>query len=173
MRVLWLGLLGSHVVLMVMIAAHLARGAEGNEMPPHLPEMLGALALGLAVVSVVFPAKAFDQGLRSMAVRTTNEVGEAVGSFRESAPVTKVVADPEQAVVDAFARFQTAMIVGLSLAEAISLFGFMIGFMGGPVYGYAPFFALGIALTLSKFPRLVTITSAIERVKGARCELKP
>jgi hypothetical protein len=114
------------------------------------------------------PARTFDAALRAMDVTFENEIGEPVGSFRESAPTVKLIAKPHDTVVAAFARWQPPFLIGMALAEAINLFGFMLGFMGAHPYAYAPFFALGLGLMVLQFPRLVTLTSAIERVKGAK-----
>jgi hypothetical protein len=137
-------------------------------MPPHLPEMLGALSFGIAIVSIVLPARAFDMALRNMDVTFENEVGEPVGSFRESAPTTKIIAKPHDTMLAALARYQQPLVMSLALAESINLFGFMVGYMGAPPIAYTPFFALGLGLMVWRFPRLVTITSALERVKGAK-----
>ena len=165
-RILWMGLFFSSLLLLFMITSHVVHDEEAH-MPPHMPEMLGALALGIAIISIVLPARGFDAALRAMDVSFENEVGEPVGSFRESAPTRKLIAKPHDTVLAAFTRYQTPFIIGMALAESISLFGFMLGFMGAHPYAYAPFFALGLGLMAWKFPRLVTITSALERVKGA------
>ena len=165
-RILWMSLFFSSLIFLLMISSHVVHG-EGS-MPPHMPEMFGALAVGIAIISIVLPARGFDTALRAMDVKLENEVGEPIGSFRESAPTTKLIAKPHDTVIAAFARYQTPFIVGMALAESICLFGFMLGFMGAPTYAYAPFFALGLGLMAWKFPRLVTITSALERVKGAK-----
>lgn len=157
----------SSLLFLFMITSHLVHG-EDAQMPPHLPEMLGALAVGIAIISIVLPARTFDAALRAMDVTFENEVGEPIGSFRESAPTVKLIAKPHDTVIAAFARFQQPLLIGLALAESINLFGFMLGFMGAHPYAYAPFFALGLGLMMSKFPRLATITSALERVKGAK-----
>lgn len=167
MRILWVALFFSSLLLLFMITSHLVHD-DDPRMPPHLPEMLGALALGIAIVSIVVPARTFDAALRAMDVTFENEVGEQIGSFRESAPTVKLIAKPHDTVIAAFARFQQPLLMGLALAEAINLFGFMLGFMGAHPYAYAPFFALGLGLMMWKFPRLETITTALERVKGAK-----
>ncbi len=166
-RILWMALFVSSLMFLFMITSHIAHD-DNARLPPHMPELFGALALGIAIISVVLPARNFDAALRRMDVTFENEVGEPVGSFRESAPVEKLIAKPHDTVSAAFARFQTPFIFGMALAESINLFGFILGFMGAPPYAYAPFFALGLGLMGSKFPRLVTITSALERVKGAK-----
>jgi hypothetical protein len=166
MRILWMAMVVSSLLFLVMI--HLVHAGEDQRMPPRLPEMLGALSLGIAIISVVLPARAFDAALRAMDVTFENEIGEPVGSFRESAPTTKLIAKPHDTVLAAFTRYQQPFLIGLALAEAINLFGFMTGFYGAPPYAYAPFFVLGLGLMFWRFPRLVTITSALERVKGAK-----
>jgi hypothetical protein len=165
-RILWMGLFFSSLLLLFMISSHMIHGEEN--MPPHMPELLGALALGIAIFSVVFPARNFDMALRGMDVKLENEVGEPIGSFRESAPTVKLIAKPNETVIAAFARYQTPFILGMALAESINLFGFILGFMGAHPYAYAPFFALGLGLMVWKFPRLEHITTALERVKGAK-----
>ena len=166
-RILWTGLVVSCLIFLMMVTSHIVHEEEGHGVPPHLPELLGALAVGIAIVSIVLPAKGFDAALRAMDVQLENEVGEPVGSFRESAPTKRLIAEPHKTVLAAFARYQTPFIIGMALAESICLFGFMLGFLGAPPYAYAPFFALGLGLMAWRFPRLVTITSALERVKQA------
>src|SRR5438309_10282709 len=90
-RILWVALFMSSLMFLFMITTHIVHD-EGARMPPHLAEMLGALALGIAIMSIVLPARGLDQGLRSMEVSFENEMGEPVGSFRESAPTTKLIA---------------------------------------------------------------------------------
>jgi hypothetical protein len=166
-RILWMALFVSSLMFLFMITSHLAHD-ENARLPPHMPELLGALSFGIAMISIVLPARGFDAALRAMDVTFENEVGEPVGSFRESAPVQKLIAKPHDTVIAAFTRFQTPFLLGMALAESINLFGFTLGYMGAHPYAYAPFFALGLALMVSKYPRLVTITSALERVKGAK-----
>jgi hypothetical protein len=167
-RILWAALFGSSLLFLMMVTSHIVHDEEGHGVPPHLPELLGALAVGIAIVSIVLPAKNFDAMLRTLDVKFENEVGEPIGSFRESAPTTRLIAEPHKTVLAAFARYQTPFIIGMALSESICLFGFMLGFMGAPPYAYAPFFALGLGLMVWRFPRLVTITSALERVKQAQ-----
>ena len=167
LRILWMALFFSCLMFLFMLSSHILHD-EDARMPPHLPEMLGAIAFGVAIVSIVLPARGFDIALRAMDVKFENEIGEPVGSFRESAPVEKLIAKPHDTVIAAMARFQTPFILGMALSESICLFGFLLGFMGAHPYTYAPFFAVGLGLMAWKFPRLVTITTALERVKGAK-----
>ena len=103
-RILWGALFFSSLLFLFLITSHLVHDEEA-QMPPHFPEMLGALALGVAIISIVLPARNFDAALRNMDVKLENEVGEPVGSFRESAPTTKLIAKPHDTVIAAFSRF--------------------------------------------------------------------
>lgn len=47
---------------------------------------------------------------------------------------------------------QISLIVGMALCEAISLLGFILGFLGAPPLHVAPFFAAGLLLALIRFP---------------------
>jgi hypothetical protein len=166
MRILWMALVISSLLFLFIVTSHLVQSPD--PMPPQMPEMFGALAFGIAIISIVLPARGLDMGLRSMDVTIENDVGEPIGSFREAAPVERFIAKPHDTVLAAFPRYQTPFILGMALAESINLFGFVLGFMGAPPSAYAPFFALGLALMMWKFPRLSILTSALERVKDAK-----
>ena len=168
-RVLWLALVMTNVIYIGMISSHLA--VSEDAAPEHLPALLGAFSLGLAILSIVMPARGFDAGLRNMEVNIIEAPGEVVGSFRESAPVTRVIAEPERAMIAAFSRYQTPFILGMALAESVSLFGFVLGFMRAAPIVYMPFFGVGIALMLSKFPTIGYIARAVERAKNAKLML--
>lgn len=172
MRILWAGLAGSVVVYdVVLVVVRKDPNRAVPEMTPHLPEMLAVVALGIAVASFVLPRKFLADGIARLNVPVTEEPGEAIGGFRESAPVRRVVTNPEQAVVSALPVFQTPFLVGMALCEAIALFGFMLGFMGARMPVAVGFFLLSLALMAVKFPRLSSITGAIERATGASCKL--
>src|SRR5437868_10404458 len=98
-RILWMALVVSSLLFLLIITSHLAHSPD--PMPPHLPEMLGALAFGIAILSIVLPARGLDMGLRSLDVTIENDVGEPIGSFREAAPVERFIAKPHDAVIRA------------------------------------------------------------------------
>ncbi len=165
-RILWMALVTTNVIYIGLVSSHLAVSADAA--PPHMPALFGAVAFGIAILSIVMPARGFDAALRNMNVNIVEAPGEVIGSFRESAPVTRVIAEPERAMFAAFARYQMPFILGMALAESVSLFGFVLGFMrAGPIV-YMPFFAVGIALMLSKFPTEQRIARALERAKNAK-----
>lgn len=45
--------------------------------------------------------------------------------------------------------FQTASVIGMALAEACAILGFVLVFVGGPVYMYVPFGAASVAVMLA------------------------
>jgi hypothetical protein len=164
-RILWCGLMVANAMSFVLAVTH---AQPHSTMPPHFPELAGAISLGIAMASIVLPARGFAMALRNMKVEIIDAPGEVLGGFRESAPVVRVIAEPERALSDALVRFQTPFILGMALAESIGLFGLMIGFLGGPPIAYAPFFGVSTALMLSKFPTLPRIERALERAKNAK-----
>ena len=176
MRVLWGALIASVVlydVVLLQVRPDHASVSHGpsSDLPPHFPEMLMALAVVLAVVSFVVPRRLFQGGLKHVDVKVTEEPGEVVGSFRESAPVRRVVTNPQEAILGAMAVFQPPFIVGMALCEAIGLFGLMLGFMGASTKVAVGFFLAAIVLMAVRYPRLPTFTRAVEVASSAKCVL--
>ena len=169
-RIMWSSLFGSNVVLFGLVAGHVLSAGPGA-LQPMMPDLFGAMAFGIALMSIVLPARLFRSSLRGAAFAVTNEPGEMIGSFRESAPMRKRVSEPAQAVVAVFARYQTSFIIGMALAEAVGLLGLMLGYLGAPLLRYAPLSAVSIVLMAARFPQLATLTRAIERATGASCDL--
>ena len=165
-RIIWMAIFVA-TVLYVLVLAFVVRSPA--QAPPLVA--LAVPAAIVAVMSVVIPRKLLGDSLRTLNVTVTNEAGEPIGSFRESAPMRKVIADPAQAIVDAFPRYHTTLLMGLALAESVALFGLAAGYMGAPPAVSAPFFAVSFALLATKFPRAETIARALERKTGAACDL--
>jgi hypothetical protein len=133
--------------------------------------LLAVLAVAVAVTSFVLPRKLFTAGLAQVQIAVAEEPGEVVGSFRESAPVKRVVTNPEQAVLGALAKLQAPFIVGMALCESIALFGLMLGFIGESMRLAVVFFLVALALMALRYPRLATVTQAVERSSNAKCTL--
>ncbi len=170
-RILWFALITT-VVLYDFLLIYMRKTDEHvREVPPHLAEILSAIALGVGVTSIVFPRKVFADNVRRMEIAVAEEPGEAIGGFRESAPVRRVVAKPAEAVSSAFAPFQTPWLLGMALCESIALFGLVLGYLGENMLVASAFFLVALVLMASKYPRVSTIIGAIERVTGATCTL--
>lgn len=165
-RVLWFALLPSNFVF----AALLTNGFAARQRTPDVGAMsavFGALALGIAVLAFVLPARLFAKAIAAMRIDVAEEAGETPGGFRQAAVVTRRIAHPTEALLAALARWQPAFIVGMALAESISLFGFVLGFLGAPPTTYFAFIATGLTIMLLKFPQIGTVKSAVERASGA------
>ena len=169
-RLLWAAILSSNLFVLAVIALG-ARALHPDPAVRLYPPIFGALAAAIAVVAVALPARGFAVALRAMKVRVEEDAGEGLGGFRQAALVRRRVADPEQTLVDALTRFQTALVLGMALAEAISLLGFVLAFFGLPVAQWVGFFVVGGGLMLSKFPRVATVVRGIERATGASLTL--
>jgi hypothetical protein len=171
MRIIWIALMVSVVLYDVMLVQLRKQRGPSNDMPPHLPEMLALLAVVIAVVSIVLPRRLFAVALKQVDAKVAEEPGEVVGSFRESAPVQRVVSNPEEAILGALAVFQSPFLVGMALCESIALFGFMLGFLGESMKVAVGFFLVSLSLMAVRYPRVASMTQAIESSTGAKCLL--
>jgi hypothetical protein len=73
--------------------------------------------------------------------------------LQQAAKKHKIGRDPsEEQILRLMPTAQTGLILGLALCEAISLLGFILGFLGAPPMHFAPFFAAGLLLALPRFP---------------------
>ena len=169
-RTLWFALLPSNFIFVAVIANGV--GAKNADPQVHaMVPLFGALAAGTAVLSFFLPARAFATALRAAKIQVSDEPGEAPGGFRQAALVQKIVARPTEVLVDALARWQPAFLMGMALAESISLLGLVLGYLGAPPLAYLPFVGAGLTIMLVKYPRLDAVTTAIERASGAKLKL--
>ncbi len=171
LRTQWLVLTASNLAFAGIVTSGMLTERGGT--PPHLAELFAAMSLGIAIVSVAFPARHLDLALRRMRVHVSEHAGEIVGSFRASVPIRRVIDEPERVVADALGTYQTPFLLGMALTEAIALFGVMLGFQGTPVWACLPFFALALAIMIAKYPSVEIVTRALERVTNASCPLTP
>jgi hypothetical protein len=145
---------------------------EGMDL--SLPLALGVMSASVAVVSFVLPARVFRQSAerlaRSLKVTDTVNVvmpGEERG-FRSAPSSSKVYENGSAALAVAFTAFQTPFILGIALSESIVINGFLLGFLGYGLRFAAPFFAVGLALLLVRFPtkdRVIGMFEAATRVR--------
>jgi len=135
-RVVWASLCFTHVMFGVVLLLAAPAPQEG---PPVLifPVMALLLAFGVA------PVRWLLMGGLGMPSAT---VGQAAG--------------PSDAQ---WLRYQSGTIVGLALAEAVSLMGFVHGFLTGAPTTYVPYALLGLVLSLAQVPTLGGAASIPER----------
>lgn len=165
-RILWGALLASTVLFLVVL---LLQPHAPSQPMPILPPALGVMALGLAVFSFVLPMQQQRATLQRAKVEVTDAPdpnASGIIPYRD-APKRRVFADPAAAETAAFVAYQTPLILGCALSEAIATFGFVLGFLGHPPAVFLPFFVLSWILIAVRFPTLARVRGPLERAKGA------
>jgi len=166
-RILWLSLLAStFVYLGVMFFA--------VQPPLEPPDQMMALALAMAglstaAVSLVMPRIMLKGSLSQMQL-PTREVADPNASLvmREQAPKLLVYEDLKAARGAVAAKFFTPFILGMAMSEAVVIYGLVLGFLGFAPTITLPFFVVGWALMLTRFPREDAILRQAEEITGVR-----
>lgn len=174
MRVVWGALCATALFypLILVAAGHAEPAARAPDSV--LVIALTAVSLIVAALSVFFPRMLFPQMAqgrgRSLLSVEQRFSDDGQHGFREVASVatTRSFDDPVAAENAAFAVYYTRLILELALAEAVSNFGLVLGFLGLGLRSTLPFFALALALQLARFPTRDRVLSAFEEALGAR-----
>jgi len=153
LRLLWGALFSSTLIYLVVVFVLRSQGAElaGTEAPPGLAPVFALVAVVVAVVSIALPRKIARDALS----RLDLQVGERSADerlFNEDQRRPRRFLDPARAREQAFPALQTAFILGMALAEAIALFGFVLVLMGFSLTVALPFFAVCWVLMVGRFP---------------------
>jgi hypothetical protein len=140
------------------------------ESPPEPPEAtmmrmaFGAAAMGVGLAALVVPKSLFKNAVLAQRIPLTERPDpEALPGFHKT---VSVVADPDATIRSLLPAFQVRTILGCALCEAITLLGFVQKFLGFGWEVAAPFFVLGIGLTVIQLPTESKLVSAIEDVLG-------
>jgi hypothetical protein len=134
-RIIWAAIGFSQMIFAgLLFAGIFQRPAEPPQ--PILLTAIAAVAMVNAVLSLVLPRFLLGQAIRAMREREP-----ALGDH-----------GPDVVRRRAFQVSMTPTILGLALAESVSIFGLVIGVLGFGTWQAAPFFAAGIALTAIQFP---------------------
>nr|MBK7068097.1 hypothetical protein [Deltaproteobacteria bacterium] len=173
-RILWFALLTSNV-LYVGVLFYLRANRGGQSLPaidPMLAPAFAVVALGVSASSLLLPRRLYASFASSAPIEIRDGVKEdpmgALQGFRRPAPSERIFADTDAARRAALLRNMTPFIVGMALAEAVSLLGFVLGFLGAGEATFLPFFAVGVALQATRFPTMVAIERAFEAAHGAK-----
>lgn len=165
-RILWAALLFSQVLYFGMLAAP---GLLPRPPVPPEPAMFYGLAgasVVVAALSWVLPALLW----RSAAARTNVETKPIESPARSAAYRADVgprgFADREAALTLALQRGFTPFIVGCALNESVSLFGFVLGFVGYPLLWVLPFFLVSWLMMLPRFPTERGFLGPLARAHG-------
>ncbi len=165
-RILWGGIL---MFTFAFLVIRLIVPAATQAQPVLLP-VLGVVALSLAIVSVVLPARTYQVAVAARKKLPLREVSDTSGSDVIPAgfgPMKSVFVDPDAAIGAAFATFQTPFILGLALSEAVSICGFVLGQLGFGPLEYLPFFVVSWVLIGMRFPTVDKVLGPFERAQGA------
>ena len=172
-RILWGALLASNTLyfgILLYLNATVAQRAELHPDPTLAP-VFAAAALGLAVASVLLPSRLHAAAARAAAVETRDDLSDdplgATQGFRRPASSERVFADPAAARRAALQAFLSPFIVSMAMAESVSLFGFVLGFLGFDLAVVAPFFVVGAGLQATRYPTEAAVEGPFERAQGA------
>jgi hypothetical protein len=159
-RILWFAILSATILFLFI------------PMPPSDPVAGASLLLpltiaaaGCAVGSIVAPAHLLRNGLTRLKLQTV-EIEDRERAFGSIVPKRRAFRDPDVAESAAYRVYQTATIIGLALAEAVALDGFVLKFLAAGMKNALPFFIVSWALILVLFPRRSVISRALERAYG-------
>ena len=152
----------------MMLGALFVVRPEGMTPDPMMLPVLGAVALGTACFTLIFPKRLFRAALQGLNVDTT-EIEDPT-SLPGSGRMLKVPKHPEVALRAVFQRHQTPFILGLALGESVSLFGFVLGYLGFPLPFVLPFFVASWGLMAVQFPNRAAILREAQQVTGVHFE---
>jgi len=160
-RILWAALTASQGLLLVVLFVQ--RGhVDGSRVVPTIDVlMMGVGAVGCAVASFIVPARAYAQAARQHPQELVRP--EPTGGYQPSVRF----AHPVKAAQRAIAIGVTTLILKMALAEAVSLNGFALGFLGARPAEFLPFFAVGVVLAAVRFPTVASLARPYELAHGA------
>jgi hypothetical protein len=167
-RLFWAVALTLELVGLVLVCADVMPVRKA--MPWYSAWMLIAMAVFAAIDTFVIQPRAIVKALRTLKFDVTPYAGEASG-FRDAAPVTKVVVNPDKAVLLALEERASVFNGMFRSALMLSVVGFYFGAYRTTPLLWGPFFVVAIVLQLALFPRRSLIARFIERATGARCKL--
>jgi hypothetical protein len=169
MRVLWLAITLSSVVLFfVLLAVRRSQPAAAPQVPVMLPA-LGAVAAMVAAVSFVMPRVMLRTAFARLDARIEEEPDPHAepSLFRHAAPMRRVFVEPEAALSRAVPAFHTGLILSLALSEAVAMFGLVLGMQGFELLHVLPFFVVSAILCALRFPTVGRIQRLLEHAKSA------
>jgi hypothetical protein len=171
-RILWAAIFGSTILFLGVLV--FLEPAPPEPPQPILFVALSAAALAALIASFVVPPMALRQALARSKLESRRETvvdptptGSDVLPYREAATITRTVASkPMQARQSALVAYQTGLIFGLAMSEAVALFGFMLHFLGFPLLWALPFFVVSWISMALRFPTPERVLAPFERATG-------
>lgn len=166
MRILWGALFAS--TLLFLISGYVAIGGREDAPSPD-PLMLPVLAFasaGIAGASILFPRHLLRQSFRAAKYEVTDLPKEEL-MFRDTPGRPRKFTDPEAVRKTLAPKVQTSFILGMALAEAVALNGFVLWFVGFPLTQTIGFFVVCWVLMLTHFPNADRDVQALEKLYDA------
>jgi hypothetical protein len=143
----------------------------------HAPAPPDALVWGLfgaaaftAILCGALPRRLHQQAIERARFEVVEEPDPAAPPtmLRENATLRRVFADASKVRAQSLAPYQTSFIIGMALAEAIAIFGLVLGMLGGAWNLVLPFFAVAWILMAAQFPTTARVLSPIEQLYRAK-----
>ena len=161
-RTLWGALLASTFMYLTVLVVLQQNGTPpAGEVPWLMAPVFATLAIGLAVASVVAPRAMLRAALLAKRWELV-ELSPEQRMFSERQGRVRYFSDPEGVRGDAFPHQQVTFIIGMALAEAVAILGFLLLYLG---FGWAwggPFFAVCWGLMLARYPSRQRLDRQIE-----------
>lgn len=170
-RMLWMSLTVS--VLLLGVVAFVAPPQDNAPQMPMLV-IFAVVAVGEAIASFIVPANMMRTGFKTLEVETTEEpvANDDSAMFRTEPRMQKVIKNPKKALRVARARYQTPLILGLALSEAVAINGVILSQLGFSMAVFLPFLVVGLVLVAIRFPSDERLVAALEAGTGARLPTK-
>lgn len=165
-RILWGAMLASQAIYVGMLVSGVLQTPDQPADTSLLAPLIAAATM-TAIASILLPEILRRGAIASMKIEL-EEIPDpdAPLGFRGAAPTIRAYAHPQKVIDRAFPLGFTPLILGLALAEATSIFGFVLGFLGHPPLHWAGFFVAGATLTAIRFPTASTFLGPIEKHTG-------
>ena len=158
-RIMWGALTFSCVLLglvTVMVPSPVTHAPAGSFVA-----IFAGLAVALAIVSFVLPARILATNLAQVRVETMP------GEPGPTGPAPARFTQPEVAARRALGIANTAFILSMALSEAVALLGLVLHMQGVPMSISSAFIAAGTLLAAVRFPSVARLVGPFERATGA------
>ena len=164
MRTIWGALLSGTVMFLVVGYVVISERHEVPAPEPLLLPVLAVTAVSLALGSVLLPPFLLRQAFAALKLVTTDAPSPGPSTARRRG---KRFVDPQSIRSRLVLVAQPSFIIGMALAEAVAVHGFVLWFVGFEFAFIIPFFVVCWGLMLSKFPRPGAFEHTLEGVYDA------
>ena len=171
MRIIWAALLLSTLIYLVVALVVPPESTEelGRETSPLMPPAFAALAVALAAASIAVPRRMAKESLLQKRFALVDLAADK-RMFSDAKGRARRFQDSGAARAEAFPALQTSFIVGMALAEAIALFGFVLLYLGFELSWGLPFFAVCWVLMAGRYPSPARLDQQLEEAYDADLE---